>query len=63
MFQKQTAVVAALVASLALPVMAAVPADVTAGLAEAKADAIVIGGAVLVIIIAIAAFKWMRSAK
>jgi hypothetical protein len=42
--------------------MAAVPADVTAAMTEAKADAIVIGGAVLVIVIAIAAFKWMKSA-
>ena len=53
---------ALVVASLAAPVMAAVPAEVTAAMAEAKADAIVIGGAVLVIVIAVAAFRWMRSA-
>lgn len=41
---------------------AAVPAEVTASLTEAKADSLVVAGLALVIIIAIAAFKFMRRA-
>ena len=43
-------------------VMAAVPADVTTALTDAKADAIVVATAVLVVIVAIFAFKLMRRA-
>lgn len=52
----------------ALPVLlagaahAAVPAEVTTALSDAKADATTVAGAVLVIAIAIAAFLWMRRA-
>ena len=42
---------------------AALPAEVTTALTEAKADGIAIGTAVLLIVIAIAAFKYLRSAK
>ncbi|WP_024302786.1 major capsid protein [Pseudogulbenkiania sp. MAI-1] len=42
--------------------MAAVPAAVTTALNDAGTDAAVIGGAVLVVIIGIAAFKYMRKA-
>lgn len=40
--------------------MAAVPADVTTALADMKADGLVVAGAVLVAIIAIAAIKFIR---
>ena len=56
--------------SLAVPVLlasagsafAAVPVEVTAAMAEAKTDSLVVAGLVLVVIIAIAAFKFMRRA-
>ncbi len=41
---------------------AAVPADVTTALEDAKTDAMTVGGLVLVVIIAIAAFKFIRRA-
>lgn len=41
---------------------AAVPADVTTAITGAGTDAAVIGGAVLVVIVGIAAFKWLRRA-
>lgn len=46
----------------ALPVNAAVDAAVTTALDGAKADGLVVAGAVLVVIIAIAAFKFIRRA-
>ena len=39
---------------------AAVPAEVTTALTDMKADALIVAGLVLVAIIAIAAFKFMR---
>lgn len=42
--------------------MAAVPAEVTTALTEAKADGITVAGAILVAIVAIYAFKLMRKA-
>lgn len=41
---------------------AAVPADVSTALTDAKADSLTVAGLALVIIIAIAAFKYMRRA-
>ena len=41
---------------------AAVPADVTTALEDAKTDAMTVGGLVLVVIISIAAFKFIRRA-
>lgn len=41
---------------------AAVPAEVTTALEDAKTDAMTVGGLVLVVIIAIAAFKFIRRA-
>lgn len=41
---------------------AAVPAEVTAALTDAGTDVVAVGGAVLVIIVGIAAFKYMRRA-
>jgi hypothetical protein len=43
-------------------VFAAVPEGVTSAMTDAKADALTIAGLVLVVIIAIAAFKYMRKA-
>lgn len=43
-------------------VLAAVPADVTTSLTDAKADTITIATASLIIIIGLAAFKMMRRA-
>lgn len=42
--------------------MAAVPADVTTALTDAKTDATTVAGLALVIVIAIAAIKYMRRA-
>ena len=41
---------------------AAVPADVTTSLADMKADGLVVAGAILVAILAIAAVKFLRKA-
>ncbi len=41
---------------------AAVPTEVTTAITEAGTDAAVIGGAVLVVIVGIVAFKYMRRA-
>lgn len=57
--------VAAGVSVVALSVgqaIAAVPAGVTAALDDAKADGVTVAGVVLVAIIAIAAFKFVRRA-
>lgn len=43
-------------------VFAAVPADITTALTDTKADAITVATAVLVVIVAIFAFKLMRKA-
>lgn len=42
--------------------MAAVPAEVTTAMGDAKTDSLVVAGLGLVVIIAIAAFKYMRRA-
>lgn len=41
---------------------AAVPADVTTALADAKTDSLVVAAAVLGIVIAVAAFRFMKGA-
>lgn len=54
-----------LVGSLSLAAgsaMAAVPTDVTTALGDAKTDSLTVAGLALVVIIAIAAFKYMRKA-
>lgn len=43
-----------------LSVFAAVPTEVTTALTDGKADAMSVAGLALVIVIAIAAFKYMR---
>lgn len=45
-----------------VPAMAAVDASVTTALSDAKADGATVGAAVLVVIVAIAAFKYIRRA-
>lgn len=54
----------AALAALSAPVVAfaAIPADVTAALTEAKTDVNTIGGAVFIIVIAIAAWRLMKRA-
>jgi hypothetical protein len=41
---------------------AAVPDPVTAAIAQAQVDAGTVGGAVLLVVLAIATFKWLRRA-
>lgn len=53
---------AAVLAASVGSVFAAVPADVTTAISDMKADAIVVGGAVTVAIIALAAIKFLRKA-
>lgn len=43
-----------------LSALAAVPVDVSTALTDAKADALTVAGLALVVVIAIAAFKYMR---
>lgn len=50
----------ATLAAAAGSAMAAVPAEVTTALGDMKTDGLVVAGAVLVAIIAIAAIKFMR---
>lgn len=45
---------------LASQAFAAVPADVTTALTDAKTDSLAVAGLALVVIIGIAAFKYMR---
>ncbi len=54
--------VAAVVVGAGQQAMAAVPADASAAITTAGADAATIGGLVLVVIIGIAAFKYLRRA-
>lgn len=61
LMKKLSAGAAFVVASTA-PAFAAVDAAITTKLTEAGTDAAVIGGAVLVLIIGISAFKFMRKA-
>lgn len=60
-FNRVTASAAVLLAS-AGQAFAAVPLEVTAALDDAKADGVTVAGVVLVVIIAIAAFKFIRKA-
>jgi len=54
------AAISGLVAASTGSAFAAVPADVTSAIADMKADALVVAGAFLVAVIALAAFKMMR---
>lgn len=60
MFKKIATVVAATTFALSSAVHAAVPAAVTTELGTMKDDALIVAGLVLVAIIAVAAFKFMR---
>lgn len=44
------------------PASAAVPADVTTAITTAVADVAVVGAAVIVVMVGIKVFKWMRAA-
>lgn len=59
-FNEMKLAVASALALAGANVMAAVPADVTTELATVKADALTVAGVVLVAIIAIFAFKFIR---
>jgi len=58
---KRSVVVSALV-TVGSSAFAAVPAEVTSAIADMKTDGLVVAGAVLVAIIAIAAIKFLRKA-
>lgn len=58
--KKQTLAVLAGLTAFASNTFAAVPAEVTSALGESKSDAVTIGGLVMVIVIAIFAFKMMK---
>lgn len=63
MFQNvktRLALIPAATMAAAAPVFAAVPTEVTTALDDMKADAMTVAGLVLVAIIAVAAFKFMR---
>lgn len=63
MFQNvktRLALIPAATLAVAAPVFAAVPTEVTTALGDMKADAMTVAGLVLVAIIAVAAFKFMR---
>jgi hypothetical protein len=53
---------ASFLALAAIPAFAAVPTEVTDALADAQTDGVAVAGLVLVVIIAIAAFKYIRKA-
>lgn len=58
--QMRLAAIPAVVMASAGSAMAAVPADVTTALADLKTDALVVATAVLLAIVAIYAFKFIR---
>lgn len=60
--QKQLVVLGSALTLAAGNTMAAVPTEVTTALTDAKADGLTVAGIVLGIIIAIAAFKFIRKA-
>lgn len=60
--KKQKLALLASLASLPAVSFAAVPETVTTAITTAAADVAIIGGAVLGVIIAIMAFRWMRKA-
>lgn len=51
------------ISSIAAPVYAAVPADVTTAINDMKADGLTVATAFLVAVLAVAAIKFLRSAK
>lgn len=59
-FMKQLAVAGSGLLGAIVTAHAAVPAEVSTALSDGKADAMTVAGLALVIIIAIAAFKYMR---
>lgn len=60
MFNKIRNWVAATVATVSVAAQAAVPAEVTTALGTIQADALTVAGVVLVAIVAVFAFKFLR---
>lgn len=60
MFNAQRFALVAALSTLAGSAFAAVPAEVTTAIGDMKTDALVVAGAVLVAIIAVAAIKFIR---
>ena len=61
-FGRQFAAGSAIAMGFAASAFAELPAEATSGMAEAKADGVMLGGLVLGVIIAIAALKYVRRA-
>lgn len=61
-FTKKIAAGASLVAASITSASAAVPAAVTTALSDGLADATTVAGAALIIVVAVAVFKYMRRA-
>ncbi|MNO03024.1 Bacteriophage coat protein B [compost metagenome] len=61
-YGRKAAAAGALSLGYALPSFAAVSTEVSTALSDAKADVATVGGLVLVVIVAAAAFKYMRRA-
>lgn len=59
-FFKRAVIFVAMTFGVAGFALAAIPEGITAALSEAKADVVTIGGLALVVVVAIAAFKYMR---
>lgn len=60
MFKKAKLAALAALSMAAGSAMAAVPTEVTTALADAKADTLTVAGAALILVISVAAFKYMR---
>lgn len=58
--KKKLAALVALSAGVAGSAIAAVPPEVTAAISDGKTDTLAVAGGALVIIIAVAVFKYMR---
>lgn len=61
-FGRQVVAGSAIAMGFAASAFAELPAEATTGMAEAKADGVMLGGLVLGVIIAIAALKYVRRA-
>lgn len=59
---KKSVVLSGLAGVLSVPAFAAVPTEVSTALTDASADAVTVAGLVVAIIVAVAAFKYMRRA-
>ena len=62
MLNKSRALVGAGLLAVGTSAMAEVPAAVTTALGDAKTDAVMVAGLVIAIVVAVAAFKFMKRA-